>query len=56
MTQGEAVIKIGQDEHRHPVYAYLEKIVTVSKGVNSGRVFTPKSWKDKRVIVLLVEK
>lgn len=53
--QGEATIRTKEgEEHRYPVHAMIEK--TVSNGANSGRIFVPKAWKDKRVIVLLVEK
>jgi putative transposon-encoded protein len=53
--QGEAIIKSKEgEEHRYPVHAFVEK--TVSNGANSGRIFVPKAWKNKRVIVLLVEK
>lgn len=34
-------------------YEVIEKIV--KSGGNSGRVYVPKSWRDKKVKVLLIE-
>lgn len=34
-------------------YAFIEKIVKNSG--DSGRVFVPKTWADKKVIVILTE-
>jgi len=42
-----------KQEFKFSGYAFVHK--TVKNAGDSGRVFVPKSWQDKKVVVILAE-